>query len=64
MVTLWMNRDGRAMPLVLKRGAEIGAFHMWKFAGFDDKGDFLLYNKDGEVIPASQKSVDDKTIYR
>ena len=29
--------------------AEIGAFHMWKFAGFDDKGDFLLYNKDGEV---------------
>lgn len=33
---------------------------MWKFAGFDDKGDFLLYNKDGEVIPASQKSVDDK----
>lgn len=44
----------------IEEGAEIGAFHMWKFAGFDDKGDFLLYNKDGEVIPASQKSVDDK----
>ena len=25
---------------------------MWKFAGFDDKGDFLLYNKDGEVEPS------------
>ena len=25
----------------IEEGAEIGAFHMWKFAGFDDKGDFL-----------------------
>ena len=33
---------------------------MWKFAGFDDEGSFLLYNKDGEVIPAAQKTENDK----
>ena len=44
----------------LEDGAEIGAYYIWKFAGFDDNGDFLLYNKDGEVIPAGDKTVNDK----
>lgn len=44
----------------IESGAKIGSFHMWKFAGFDEKGDFLLYNKDGEVIPAAEKTDNDK----
>ena len=45
---------------MLEDGAEIGAYYIWKFAGFDENGDFLLYNKDGEVIPAGEKTVNDK----
>lgn len=44
----------------IQSGSKIGSFHMWKFAGFDEKGDFLLYNKDGEVIPAAEKTDNDK----
>ena len=45
---------------LLEDGAEIGAYYIWKFAGFDENGEFLLYNKDGEVIPAGEKTVNDK----
>lgn len=44
----------------IEAGAEIGSFYIWKFAGFDDNGEFLLYNKDGEVIPAADKDEADK----
>ena len=44
----------------IEAGSTIGSFYMWKFAGFDDEGSFLLYNKDGEVIPAAQKTENDK----
>lgn len=44
----------------IESGSKIGSFHMWKFAGFDDNGDFLLYNKDGKVIPAAEKTDNDK----
>lgn len=44
----------------IEEGTKIGQFYIWKFAGFDDDGGFLLYNKDGEVIPAAQKTENDK----
>lgn len=44
----------------IEDGAEIGAYYIWKFAGFDEDGKFLLYNKEGEVIPADQKTDNDK----
>lgn len=44
----------------MEAGSTIGSFYIWKFAGFDDDGGFLLYNKDGEVIPAAQKTENDK----
>lgn len=31
-----------------------------KFAGFDDDGNFLLYDKNGKVIPAEKKTENDK----
>ncbi|WP_277465547.1 SusC/RagA family TonB-linked outer membrane protein [Parabacteroides sp. PF5-6] len=44
----------------IEEGVKIGQFHLWKFAGFDENGNWLLYDKDGEVIPASQKRNEDK----
>ncbi len=44
----------------IEEGTDIGSFYVWKFAGFDDDGGFLLYNKDGEVIPAAEKTENDK----
>lgn len=47
--------------LRVMENANVGSFYLWKFAGFDDKGEFLLYNKDGKVIPASEKKQEDRT---
>lgn len=44
----------------LEEGKEIGNFFMYKHAGIDDDGNFLIYNKDGEVIVATQKTAADK----
>jgi len=44
----------------IEEGVKIGEFYLWKFAGFDENGNWLLYNKKGEVIPASQKKYEDK----
>ena len=44
----------------IESGSEIGAFYLWKFAGFDDDGNFLLYDKDNNVIPAEKKTENDK----
>ena len=71
ILTLWGNNtyyDGYGFPSPgspgsasrMAEGSTIGSFYVWKFAGFDDEGKFLLYNKDGEVIPASEKTENDK----
>ena len=71
VLTLWGNNtyyngNGFASPGTpgsaarIEEGSTIGAFYIWKFAGFDDAGNFLVYNKDGEVIPADQKTENDK----
>ena len=44
----------------IESGSTVGDFYIWKFAGFDEEGNFLLYDKDDNIIPASQKSEDDK----
>lgn len=44
----------------IQEGVKLGEFHLWKFAGFDEKGNWLLYNKNGEVIPAIEKKNEDK----
>lgn len=41
-------------------GEAIGQFYIWQFAGFTDDGQWLLYNKNNEVIPASDKKLEDK----
>lgn len=44
----------------LEEGTKIGQYYIWKHAGFDENGNFQVYNKDGEVIPADKKSNADK----
>ena len=69
--TLWGNNtyfNGNGFPAPgtpgdaarIEEGSTIGSFFIWKFAGFDDEGNFLLYDKDNNVIPAIQKTELDK----
>ena len=44
----------------LAPGEDIGRFYIWKYAGIADDGSWLLYDKDNNVIPASQKTPEDK----
>ncbi len=52
----------------LQPGKEIGQYYMWRYAGIDEQGRWLLYNKDNEVIlaerdnnvPGSGKKDEDK----
>ena len=71
ILTLWGNNtyyDGYGFPAPgspgsasrMAEGSTIGSFYLWKFAGFDKDGGFLLYNKDGEVIPAAERTENDK----
>ena len=71
ILTLWGNNtyyNGNGLPAPgspgdiarMEEGSTIGSFYIWKFAGFDEDGNFLLYNKDGEVIPADEKTEADK----
>jgi hypothetical protein len=48
-------------PIVrLEEGEEIGNFHMYRHAGIDKDGDFLIYNLEGEAIKSTEKVLDDK----
>jgi len=71
ILTLWGNQTyynyasfpspgNPGSAIRIEEGVEIGSFYLWKFAGFDDKGDFLLYDKDDNIIPASDKVEEDK----
>ncbi len=47
-------------PFRLEDGVKLGQFFMKKYAGIDENGKFLVYNKDGEVIEASKSTNDDR----
>ncbi len=49
---------GTAVRLIA--GEKIGRFYIWKYAGIDDEGNWLLYDKNDNVIPANKKTQDDK----
>ena len=45
----------------IEEGRRVGSFFTYRFAGFSDDGNWLVYNKDGEVIPVGEGTEDDKT---
>lgn len=71
ILTLWGNNtyyNGNGFPSPgnpgdaarMEEGSTIGSFYLWKFAGFTEDGDFQLYNKEGEIINAKDKTENDK----
>ena len=44
----------------IQKGKSIGNFYMWKYAGHTTDGEWLVYDKDGDVIRASQASDADR----
>ena len=44
----------------IQKGKSIGNFYMWKYAGHTTDGEWLVYDKDGDIIRASQASDADR----
>ena len=46
----------------IQKGESLGNFFMWKYAGFTSEGDWLVYDKDGDIIRASQATEADRQV--
>lgn len=46
----------------IQKGESLGNFYMWKYAGITTDGDWLVYDKDGDIIRASQATDADRRI--
>lgn len=70
--SLWDNstyQDRKSMPdpgspgtaVRLQAGSTIGDYFLWRYAGVDENGEWLVYDKNNKVIPEKEKTVDDKS---
>lgn len=46
----------------IQKGESLGNFYMWRYAGITPEGDWLVYDKDGDIIRASQATDADRAI--
>lgn len=46
----------------IQKGKSLGNFYMWKYAGHTPEGEWLVYDKDGDIIRASQASDADRQV--
>lgn len=46
----------------IEKGQPLGNFYMWKYAGITTDGDWLVYDKDGDIIRASQATDEDRCV--
>ncbi len=44
----------------IEKGRSIGSFHMFKYAGINTDGEWLIYDKDGDIILGAQGSEADR----
>ena len=44
----------------IEKGQSIGNFYMWKYAGINPEGEWLIYDKNDNIIKAAQGSEDDR----
>lgn len=44
----------------IEEGMRLGNFFTWRYAGVDSNGDWLVYSKEGEVIPVAEAGEEDK----
>lgn len=59
------NMDNPNNPGYLQRieeGQRIGNYFTYRYAGVDKQGDWLIYDKKGNVIPVAQGEEEDKTV--
>ena len=46
----------------IQKGESLGNFYMWEYAGHNTDGEWLVYDKDGDIIRASQASDEDRRV--
>ncbi len=46
----------------IQKGESLGNFYMWKYAGHTTYGEWLVYDKDGDIIRASQATDADRKV--
>lgn len=46
----------------IEKGKSLGNFYMWKYAGITTGGEWLVYDKDGDIIRASQATDEDRQV--
>lgn len=46
----------------IEKGKSLGNFYMWKYAGVTTDGDWLVYDKDGDIIRATQATDEDRQV--
>ncbi len=46
----------------IEKGQSLGNFYMWRYAGITTEGEWLIYDKDGDIIRASQGTDDDRCV--
>lgn len=46
----------------IEKGESLGNFYMWKYAGITPEGEWLVYDKDNDIIRASQATDEDRRI--
>lgn len=46
----------------IKEGEPLGNFYMWRYAGHTPEGEWLVYDKDGDIIMAAQAQDDDRQV--
>ena len=46
----------------IEKGKSLGNFYMWRYAGHTTDGEWLVYDKDGDIIRASQASDEDRQV--
>lgn len=44
----------------IQKGESLGNFYMWKYAGHTTEGDWVVYDKDGDMVLASSASDEDR----
>lgn len=44
----------------IEKGKSLGNFYMWKYAGITPEGDWLVYDREGDIIRASQATDADR----
>ena len=46
----------------IEKGKSLGNFYMWKYAGVTTDGEWLVYDKEGDLIRASQATDEDRQV--